>query len=460
MLAWQLTNRKLSELAELKRHKEAIEIKPRFTFRGNNALLQTYINEPRPREVLIEGPAETGKTYAALQLLDSLARKYSRATGAIVRKVRADMGSTVLNIFKREFIVPLGDIDPYGGENPEFYRWPNGTHVYTAGMDRPGKVLSGALDFVYVNQAEELEVEDWETLFTRTTGRAGVIIPGILFGDMNPTIPLSWIYQREKAGRLLVLSTSHKDNPSLFDDQGNPTERGTETLERLSSLTGVRKERLFYGRRVMAEGLIYSEAWSDGPEDGNVTAKAEYDPNGGAIYWACDDGYSAGSAAATRGIDPDTHEYVSDAHPRVFLIVQMRSDGGLNVIAESYACLKRTDDHIREVMGLPYPSPDFAAYGPGAAEFRGALIQAGLATQQCTEKIDTTIAELRNEIAVDRNGWRRIWVHPRCKHLRAEMSSYSYEPGSTEKPAKQFDHGPDALRYLVWKLRRQKPRGD
>ena len=43
----------------------------------------------RDHEVMIAGPAETGKTFACLQKLDTLAWLFPGMTGAIIRKTRA-----------------------------------------------------------------------------------------------------------------------------------------------------------------------------------------------------------------------------------------------------------------------------------------------------------------------------------------------------------------------------------
>ena len=62
------------------------------------------------------------------------------------------------------------------------------------------------------------------------------------------------------------------------------------------------------------------------------------------------------------------------------------------------------------------------------------------------------VAENKLAIAADANGVRRLKVHPRCAHFRAEIASYRYDP-QTGKPVKQFDHGPDEARMMCWKLR-------
>lgn len=421
----------------------------RFTFRGNNQKIQEWTNLPRPPEFVLEGASETGKTYATLNLLDQLARKYPNARIAILRQYHVDLASTVLDIYKREFVEPSGDIKIFGGESALFYEYPNKTRVWVYGMDRPERVLSGAFDAIYFNQVEETTQTVWETLSTRVTGRAGAIVPGLMFGDMNPAALTHWVYSREQAGKLRVLPTSHKDNPKLFDDAGVITQQGNETLGRLSNLTGVLRARLFEGKRASVAGLVYGEVWDE--NDGSVTEEAEYVKDGGQILWAADDGYSAGSAPNSSGRDPQTGYYVADSHPRVFLLCQLKPDGHLDVFAESYACLKLTDEHITEVLH-DYSRPDFVSHGPGAAEFRGRLYAAQLVPHQCTEQVETSINELRSWLAKDKNGFRRIRVHPRCKQLRAEMLSYVYDNVS-QKPVKSFDHGPDALRYLAFILR-------
>ena len=316
-------------------------------------------------------------------------------------------------------------------------------------MDRPGSVLSGGLDVVYINEVRELKQESYEVLTTRTTGRSGAIVPGLVFGDFNPAPYTHWIYAREAAGKVKILQGSHKDNPKLWDGK-EWTPQGVEALTRLSNLTGALRAQLFEGKRVGVSGLVYGDVWDEA--NGSVTEEAEYIPDGGETFLLCDDGYSAGSAVQSDGKDPHTGFYVADSHPRVFLWAQLKSDGHLDIFQESYACKKLTDEHIREVLAMPYPHPSFASYGPGAAEFRGRLFAAEIIPHQCTERVETSIQEMRSWLAPDKNGFRRCRVHPRCKQLRAEMVSYTYDP-TTMKPIKAFDHGCDATRGGIWILR-------
>jgi hypothetical protein len=110
-----------------------------------------------------------------------------------------------------------------------------------------------------VNQTEDLLLHDWETLLTRATGRAGNAPYPQVFGDCNPGPEHHWIKQRSaNGGPLKLFESRHEDNPTLWDaDKQEWTEQGRRTMAILDSLTGVRKERLRYGRWVSAEGTVY-----------------------------------------------------------------------------------------------------------------------------------------------------------------------------------------------------------
>jgi hypothetical protein len=195
-----------------------------------------------------------------------------------------------------------------------------------------------------------------------------------------------------------------------------------------------------------AADLVY-DVWSDGPEDGNVTAAAEYMPDGGPVYWAVDDGYEG-------ALDRKTGRFTPTSSPRVFLLIQEKADGRLDVFAESYKVKTLSNDHIAAVHALGYPAPHYAAVDSAAAELRGRLHLQNIYTQGKPHRIDESVKATRRMLAKDENGVRRIRVHPRCIHLRYELASYRNGPDG--QPIDALNHGPDALRYLAW-TRRHEP---
>lgn len=215
----------------------------------------------RGHEGMVAGPAETGKTFGCLYKLNALLWKYPEAQAVIGRKIRATMFGSVLQTYQRVAAKDGWDKSPikrYGGEEPQWYDYPNGSRLWVAGLDNPGKALSSERAFIYINQAEEIDVNDWETLLTRATGRG---IPSHIpytqvFGDCNPGPPTHWILHRPS---LKVFYAQHTDNPTLYTDDGRITEQGKISIGILSALTGLRRERLYSGKWVQAEGGIYEE---------------------------------------------------------------------------------------------------------------------------------------------------------------------------------------------------------
>lgn len=195
-----------------------------------------------------------------------------------------------------------------------------------------------------------------------------------------------------------------------------------------------------------AVGLIFGGVWRDGPDDGNVTEVADYVDGAGPVLWAVDDGY-AGS------LDPRTGAYTASSHPRVFLLVQERPDGTLCVFDERYAIETLEGPHIAAVQALDYPDPDVAVVDKSAASLKGHLHAAGIATASKAPGVEESIKVLRAALAPDRNGQRRVLVHPRCRHLRREFASYRRD--AEGRIIKAHDHGVDALRYLAWAKRHE-----
>ena len=225
-------------------------------FRGANKEIQSY----REGEFILEGPADTGKTFATLWLLDSLLRQSRRANAVMIRKKHVDIGPSVLMTYKR--ILELrermgqGSVRPFGGENPQWFEYPNHARLWICGLDNPGKALSTERDWIYCNQTEELTLNDWEILSTRCTGRGAVTDTPFLFGDCNPGAENHWILKREG---LKLFHSKIKDNPSIFDENGNMIPGQEGRVAKLEALTGVRKARLFLGLWVGVEGLFFEE---------------------------------------------------------------------------------------------------------------------------------------------------------------------------------------------------------
>lgn len=279
-------------------------------FRGDNLRAQA-ITAP---EWVLSGPAETGKTFAALWRLYTEAQRWPGSQWALIRKSRATMDGTVLSTWRR-ILGMRGDVAAYGGERPSWYDFPNGARVWVGGLDNPDKILSGERDGIYINQAEELTENDWETLTTRATGRGAVTDTPMVWADCNPGPADHWIKRRAERGRLELLVSRHEDNPSLHDG-ADWTDQGRRTRATLEALTGARKLRLCNGLWVGVEGQFFT-AWDEArhvvdpfpiPEDWPIWAGFDYGyaHNTAFILLTAGDGvvYQIGEHVAHRWLIP------------------------------------------------------------------------------------------------------------------------------------------------------------
>jgi len=94
------------------------------------------------REVILSGPAGTGKSLSWLTKAHYVASKYPGARVLLLRKTRESMTDSVLVTFERDV---LGDGHPLtfgpSRETRHSYKYDNGSEIVVAGMKQSGKVL-------------------------------------------------------------------------------------------------------------------------------------------------------------------------------------------------------------------------------------------------------------------------------------------------------------------------------
>ena len=396
-----------------------------FTPRGG-ALEFMYATE---NEVIIEGPAETGKTLAACWKIHAVACKYPKAQLAIVRKVYRDMHGTVLQTYNN--VIEGAPIEIYGGSKAEQYRYANGSIVWVGGMDNPGKVLSSERDLIYVNQAEELLLSDWETMTTRTTGRGSVVKHPQLVGDANPGGSLHWILERAKAGSLRLIKSRHHDNPTLYDEDGKLTFQGERSMGILQALTGVRRKRLYEGIWATAEGAVYDTFNSDVHVKNRDVGEFK--------YWgiAVDEGYTNPAVILLIGIDNDNRQYI---HREFYKTRQLQSD-----------VVETIRDWSAE-FGV-----SLIAVDSSAASLLADIRNAGMVAKGAKGRVIDGINIVQDLLKVQDDNRPRLTVDPSCIYTINEFESYVWKP-EKDLPVKENDHSMDAIRYFQDKIKSLAPR--
>lgn len=412
----------------------------------------------RDEEVVIEGPAGTGKSYVALEKVHAAALQYPGCRIAMVRKTRASMTESTLVTFEQQVLGEghpvLADGPSRGGRRSYVYPpddYGRSSEIVVGGLDRPSRIMSTQYDMVYVAEATETFEHDWEMLSTRL--RNGVMPFQQIIGDINPDAPSHWLHQRCDQGRATVLFSRHEDNPALWDEvAGDWTAKGAAYIARLDRLTGVRRDRLRFGRRATADGTVY-----------------EFD-------------------RAVHLIDPfpipaDWPRYrVVDfgyVHPFVCQWWAEDPDGRIYLYREIYRTRRTVTTHAPQIKALSEGESYVLDLADHDAEDRATLAENGIRTKPANKAITTGIQAVEDRLKVQGDGKPRLFImrgalvesdpelaadkRPLC--TEQEFDVYVYPKGSDGKPAKEApvkanDHGMDAMRYVCAALARRAARGN
>ena len=392
--------------------------------------VKTFVNH-QGLEVIIHGPAETGKTIGALYKLHICASQYENASIVLCRKTLTSAYSTVLQTFQKKVLRGNPKVRIYGGEKPQWFDYPNGSRIWMAGMDKSSKVLSAEHDLIYVNQVEELSLPEWEILTTRTTGRAGNMPYSQTIGDCNPAAPTHWIRSRAKSGALTLIESTHQDNPVLFDPTtGEITAQGKRTFETLDALTGARYMRLRKGLWAAPEGAIYDIF----DEERHKVKSFPIPP-----LWP-----------RTVGIDP------FGAHIGALWLAFDQQNSVLNVYREYCEPFGvTTPDHVANILRLSQGETIFAWVGGGPSEraWRADWAGAGIPLMEPPAAsahdvwigIDRVYNLLKDHALV---------IHDSCVNLLSEIGSYVRKMDRDGVVTDKIEHKErynmlDSLRYIV-----------
>jgi len=209
----------------------------------------------KSREVLLAGPAGTGKSRACLEKLNLIAMQRP-IRAAIVRKTRKSLTQSAMATFENKVLPQPNNVQFHDGDQE--YRYPSGARIMVAGMDDAEKIGSTEFDVVYVQEATELEEDDWGMLLRGL--RNNVLSYQQLMADCNPSSPSHWLKVRCDEGHCTLLESSHKDNPTLWNARDKCwTPLGADYIAGLESLSGYLKQRLLLGMWVAAEGMYFTE---------------------------------------------------------------------------------------------------------------------------------------------------------------------------------------------------------
>lgn len=283
----------------------------------------------------------------------------------------------------------------------------------------------------YITEANECSNTFIQEVFDRTLSSPNRKI----FHDLNPKAEAHWYYkdvlnfheEKLKANPKYGLNYGHftiADNMSISDDQLRAV---LATYDRKS----VWYARDILGQRKMAEGLIY---------DMMDTTANTYRPQDAPVGF---------KSLSTRTITCD----YGTTNPTVYLDVY--DDGEKVRVHREYRWDSREEhrqktdeeyaDDFMEFMGK---DPCAAIVDPAAASFITALRQRGVYVMEGNNDVLNGIRKCSTLLS-----HRDLLISTDCEGLLDELGTYRWDDKAAlmgvDKPIKQQDHGPDALRYYI-----------
>ena len=320
-------------------------------------------------------------------------------------------------------------------------RYNRGTGVITIGertvwavgindAQAESKIRGATLAGSYVNEVTVLKEEAFDQLYDRHSVEGAKI-----FGDTNPDSPYHWLKTKWLDNEALLPEDLYSLSFALTDNPYLP-EGYVKRLMR--SHTGLWKRRMIDGEWVVAEGAVYDMFDPDLHVVGELPESFE---------------------RYVVGVDYGT------ANATVFLLL---GKSGLNwyVLSEwrhdsrEAGSQKTDEDYSRALIGWLAKEkvvPVSIEVDPSAASFKAQLARDRV--RKVHDADNEVLDGIRNVSNVLSGG--RLFIHESCEGLIKEMTNYRWDQKAQEKgedkPVKDQDHGPDALRYAVQRIFGKQP---
>lgn len=231
-------------------------------------------------EVLVEGPAGTGKSRGALEYIDSLCELFPGIRVLICRQTLASLReSTQVTLEEKVWYPghPCLTISQATREHRSGYTYPESINVVggityqgssrivLGGLDKPERTFSTEYDVVFVEEAIETSLDAWMKL--RRVNRNWRLPWQQQIACTNPGSEFHWLNVRGSEvgdnGRRVMqrLLSRHVDNPAMWDVGANDwTEQGRTYVEdALGHMRGAVRKRLLDGLWVSEEGQVWEE---------------------------------------------------------------------------------------------------------------------------------------------------------------------------------------------------------
>ena len=352
-------------------------------------------NQEKWRIIANEGGTGSSKTYSLAQVfLLFLIQAKKGCVLTVARKTMPALRATAM----RDFFNILKQANLY---NPNNHDKTNNTYTYRGNfiefisVDDPARVRSRRRNYLWLNEANEFELEDWRQLSMRTVDT--------IFLDYNPSHQYHWLYDEVLPRKdCLIIKSTYKDNPFLSNKIIKEIEHYEEIDENYWRVYGL-------GLRGIKETTIYKN-W----------AYCDELPEGDGIY-GIDFGYN---------------------YPTAISEIKLRDEGwyAKERLYSKYLTNSQLIEKLKE-LNIPKQKEIYcdSAEPQRIAEIQNAGYWAIPADKDVRKGIDTINS-------------RKLFITKDSLNLANEIKKYSWKQRGEEideNPIKINDHLLDSMRYAI-----------
>jgi phage terminase large subunit len=169
------------------------------------------INNPNIRFLIHQGGTRSSKTYSICQILVIYCLTNPNKIVSIIRKTFPSLRASVM----RDLFEVMDTLGVYTQKNhnktENLYKFDNGSIIEFFSADDEQKLRGRKRDILWVNEANDINFEEFTQLNIRTTDK--------LIFDFNPSDNFSWLYDLISREDAVLIKSTYKDNPFLGESQ-------------------------------------------------------------------------------------------------------------------------------------------------------------------------------------------------------------------------------------------------
>ena len=178
-------------------------------------VFENLINTDK-RVCVFQGSSRASKTYNILIYWVYRLLQEENKTLSIVRKTLPALKGSVLRDLK-EILINFGMFDSSKWHSVDGYYELGSNTIEWFSVDDETKLRGRKRDYLFINEATEINEEEYTQLILRTSDRVTI--------DLNPSLWKSWIYDLEGQEDVFYTIVTYKQNPFLSDVQVKEIEK-------------------------------------------------------------------------------------------------------------------------------------------------------------------------------------------------------------------------------------------